>query len=118
MTAQESLGRPVMDNAAYRQYFGAMMPLFKNFTPVVHQLVEDESANTVAIWCSSTAETVIGPYTNEYVLVLHFTEAGDKVEKFVEFVDTEYSKSFFGRLRKYVEDTQVEVSLPKYERDL
>lgn len=94
------------------------MPLFKHFNPVIHQLVEDESANTVVIWCSSTAETVIGPYANEYMLVLHFTESGDKVEKFVEFVDTEYSKSFFGRLRTYVEEQQVKASLPKYERGL
>lgn len=94
------------------------MPLFKDFNPVIHQLVEDESANTVAIWCSSTADTVIGPYGNEYVLVLYFNEAGDKVERLIEFVDTEYSKSFFGRLRKYLEEQQLEASLPKYERGL
>lgn len=94
------------------------MPLFKNFTPTIHHLVEDEKANTVVIWCSSTAETAIGPYGNEYVLLLHFNEAGDKVEKFIEFVDTEYSKSFFGRLRKHLEEQQVQASLPKYNRDL
>lgn len=107
-----------MDNASFRQYFGGIMPLFKNFTPTIHQLVEDEKANTIAIWCSSTAETPIGPYGNEYVLVLHFNEAGDKVEKFIEFVDTEYSKSFFGRMRVHLEEQHAKAALPKYERGL
>lgn len=114
----ESLDRPAMDNATFRKYFGGMMPLFKNFTPTVHQLVEDEKANTIAIWCSSTADTIIGPYGNEYMLLLFFNEAGDKVEKVIEFVDTEYSKSFFGRLRAHLEQKEVEASLPKYERGL
>lgn len=107
-----------MDNATFRQYFGGMMPLFKSFVPTVHQLVEDEKANTIVIWCSSKAETVIGPYANEYVIVLHFNEAGDKVEKIIEFVDTEFSKTFFGRLRVYLEEQKVQASLPKYERGL
>ncbi|KAJ4390943.1 hypothetical protein N0V93_004542 [Gnomoniopsis smithogilvyi] len=114
----KSLDRPAMDNAAFRQYFGGIMPLFKNFTPTTHQLIEDEKANTVVIWCSSTADTVIGPYGNEYVLLLHFNETGDKVEKIVEYVDTEYSKSFFGRLRTYLEEQKVQAPLPKYERGL
>lgn len=94
------------------------MPLFKNFTPTIHQLVEDEKANTIAIWCSSTADTIIGPYGNEYMILLSFNEAGDKVEKVIEFVDTEYSKSFFGRLRAHLEQKEVDASLPKYERGL
>lgn len=115
----ESLDRPAMDNATFRKYFGGMMPLFKNFTPTIHQLVEDEKANTVAIWCSSTADTIIGPYGNEYMILLSFNKAGDKVEKFIEFVDTEYSKSFFGRLRAHLEQKEVvEASLPKYQRGL
>ncbi|CAN8103239.1 unnamed protein product [Discula destructiva] len=98
-----SLSRPPYTNASYRAYFGSIMPLFTNFTPKVHMLVEDADANTVAIWCSSKAETVIGDYDNEYTLLLHFNEVGDKVTKFIEFVDTDSSKKFFGRLREYVE---------------
>jgi hypothetical protein len=47
---------------------------------------------------SSTAETPVGPYGNEYALVLKFSEDGSKVEKFEEFVDSGYSEKFFAKL--------------------
>ena len=52
---------------------------------------------------TSTAETDIGDYRNEYMLVLHMTEDGGKVERFMEYVDSGYSREFLGRLRAYVE---------------
>jgi ketosteroid isomerase-like protein len=47
---------------------------------------------------TSTAETDIGPYANDYVLILYFTEDGEKVVKFEEYVDSAYSKGFFAKL--------------------
>jgi hypothetical protein len=47
---------------------------------------------------SSTAETPVGPYSNEYALVLKFSEDGSKVEEFKEFVDSRYSDKFFAKL--------------------
>lgn len=97
-----SLDQPARDNAAYRQYFGAMMPLFRSFEPTIHSIVEDPRANTAAVWCSSVSDTVVGRYANEYVLLLHFSPGGDKVERIVEFVDSAYSREFFGRLGRFV----------------
>lgn len=47
---------------------------------------------------TSTADTDIGPYENEYALILQFAEDGRKVVKILEFVDSAYSMEFFERL--------------------
>jgi hypothetical protein len=49
---------------------------------------------------TSTADSDIGPYANEYALILHFTEDGKKVTKFLEFVDSAFSTKFFADLRE------------------
>jgi len=43
----------------------------------------------------STADTRKGKYENEYALFLEFTEDGEKVVRFEEFVDSAYSERFF-----------------------
>jgi ketosteroid isomerase-like protein len=92
-----SLSRPPMNNDTYRAFFSSTMPLFRNFTVTVKDLIEDPVANKVAIWASSTADTDIGPYANEYMLVLYFN-SDYKVDKILEFVDSASSKEFFGKL--------------------
>lgn len=51
---------------------------------------------------SSSAVTDVGPYTNEYVLVMRMTEDGRAVERFDEFVDSRVSAEFMPRLRAKV----------------
>ncbi|KAK5627305.1 hypothetical protein RRF57_003020 [Xylaria bambusicola] len=97
----QSLGRQPLNNAEYRTYFATWIPLFKDFTVTINDLVEDEKENKVAMWAQSKAMTDIGPYTNEYVVILHMNEAGDKVTKFVEFVDSQFSVTFFAKLREH-----------------
>jgi hypothetical protein len=48
---------------------------------------------------SSTANTGVGKYANEYTLFLQFTEDGKKVANIEEFVDSAYSTSFFAKLK-------------------
>ncbi|THU82251.1 hypothetical protein K435DRAFT_691943, partial [Dendrothele bispora CBS 962.96] len=71
-----SLERPLMDNAQYRQYFGAFMSAFRNFAVTVKDTIVDEKQRKVWMWASSIAETDIGPYKNEYVLILNCDEQG------------------------------------------
>lgn len=78
--------------------------MFSNFQPTIHDIVEDPRENKLIIWASSTGDTVAGPYANEYMLLLYFNDAGDKVERFVEFVDSDFSRSTFARLHKVVEE--------------
>ena len=49
---------------------------------------------------SSEASTVLGAYGNEYMLVLHMTEDGSKVERIYEFVDSGYGADYMRRLRE------------------
>lgn len=107
----ESLGQPARDNAAYRQYFEATMPLFTNFTPTAHEIIVDEAGNKASIWCSSTAETPVGPYANEYTLFLYFNETGDKVVRVVEFVDSDFSRAFFGKMAKLAAQKQGQANM-------
>ncbi|KAI0515385.1 hypothetical protein F5B22DRAFT_607159 [Xylaria bambusicola] len=97
----QSLGRQPLNNAEYKAYFATWIPLFKDFTVTVNDLVEDEKENKVVMWAKSTAMTEVGPYANEYVLILHMNEAGDKITKFLEFVDSQFSVTFFTKLREH-----------------
>lgn len=82
------------------------MPFFNGFEPTIHDLVVDERANKATIFCSSTSESVLGPYQNEYMILLHFNDTGDKVERVVEFVDSGYSISFFQKLAETVAEKE------------
>ncbi|KAH8714030.1 hypothetical protein GQ44DRAFT_689025 [Phaeosphaeriaceae sp. PMI808] len=93
-----SMGRPSMSNSEYRERLNQMLPWFRKFTVTVHTAVHDADAHTCIMHATSTAETDIGPYGNEYALILHFTDDGKKVTKFLEYVDSAYSIKFFGAL--------------------
>ena len=93
-----SLGRRPLNNEEYAAYFIPLMPAFRKFQLTVHDVVNDEAARKVAMHVTSTAETDIGKYKNEYMLILYMTEDGRKVQKILEYVDSSHSKDFFARL--------------------
>ncbi|KAF2844600.1 hypothetical protein T440DRAFT_523349 [Plenodomus tracheiphilus IPT5] len=95
-----SMNRAANSNAEYRAYLSAIMPLYSHFTVDVKEEIHDAATRTCIIHASSKAETKIGPYTNEYALILTFTEDGRKVTKFDEFVDSAYSRQFVAALAK------------------
>lgn len=100
----ESLKQAPKDNETYRKYWSGISPMFSDFEPTIHDIVEDARDNKLIIWASSKGKTVIGPYANEYMLLLYLNEAGDKVERFVEFVDSDNSRNVFSQLQKLVEE--------------
>ena len=93
-----SMGKLAKNNLEYSKYFQSIMPLFSNFTVTVHKEVHDANARMSVIHASSTANTRIGTYTNEYALFITFTRDGEKVAKIEEFVDSAYSTRFFAQL--------------------
>ena len=68
----------------------------------------DAEARKVMMLASSTADTDIGTYANEYVLVVEMTRDGKQAERVIEWVDSGYSVRFLGQLRRHIE-------LPKTE---
>jgi ketosteroid isomerase-like protein len=50
----------------------------------------------------STADTAVGPYANEYTLYLQMTDDDTQVVSIKEFVDSQYSQEFFGKLRAHM----------------
>jgi hypothetical protein len=96
-----SIGRPAMTNDELRQYLGALLPAFRNPRFTIKDTVVDEVERKVTVWASSTAETDIGPYTNEYAFFLKF-DADGKVEWVGEFVDSALSLPFVLRLREHL----------------
>ena len=95
-----------MNNEMYATYFSAIIPHFRDFKITVNDMIEDERANKTAVWAHSTAVTDIGPYANEYMLLLYFNDAGDKIDRFLEFVDSGLSEKFFPELRKYIAEKE------------
>lgn len=107
-----SMGRVSQNNDEYRIYLSTIMPLrylypsqwyraklLRLWQVVIHKAVHDAEMHTCVIRASSTADTEIGPYANEYMLSLEFTEDGKQVKAFDEFVDSDYSERFFASLR-------------------
>jgi hypothetical protein len=52
----------------------------------------------MSLSATGTAETDIGLYANEYVVILHFTDNGKKATKFLEYVESAYSTKFLAAL--------------------
>lgn len=88
-----------MNNAQYTTYFTPNLALFRNFHVTVQESVVDIDARKVVLQASSTADTDVGPYGNEYVLVVEMGWDGTEVERVVEWVDSGYAMEFFARLR-------------------
>lgn len=83
-----------------------MLPAFKDFHVTVHDTIVDETARKVVMHASSTASTTLGPYNNEYTLILHMTDDGRKVEQMYEYVDSAYTADYMARLRATIVNQQ------------
>ncbi|EMD88492.1 hypothetical protein COCC4DRAFT_29062 [Bipolaris maydis ATCC 48331] len=95
-----SINRAAKSNDEYRTYLNKIMPQYSNFTVTVMEETHDARAHKCIIYASSTAQTKIGLYANEYALILTFTEDGTKVTKFDKFIDSAYSQQFVAALAK------------------
>ena len=65
-------------------------------------MVVDAEHNKVAVHCSSTADTDLGPYANEYMFTFYMTEDGTQITRFEEFVDSDKSKKQVEPLLRYL----------------
>ncbi|KAI2478300.1 hypothetical protein Ptr902_10495 [Pyrenophora tritici-repentis] len=95
-----SMNRAAQSNDEYGAYFDRIKSLYSDFTVTVMEEIHDAEAHSCIIHASSTASTAIGPYANEYALIIEFTKDGKNVTKIYEFVDSDYSKKFVAELAK------------------
>lgn len=64
--------------------------------------IHDPEARQSVLHLHDTAQSPIGPYANEYMFVLSFTEDGTKIIKIEEFLDSANCNEFFGRIEKWL----------------
>jgi ketosteroid isomerase-like protein len=98
-----SRARSFRNNEEYRKFFSTMIPAFKNFTL---SLIDEDTAidvenRLITLHLKSTADSVIGPYANEYFVLLKSSPDGSLIEVGKEFVDSAYSSEFFPKLQEY-----------------
>jgi len=89
-----------MNNEAYKAFQMGIMPVFRNLRLEVLDTIEDTVNNKVTILAKSKADTVIGPYENEYMITFHMNKEGDKIVLLREFADSAYANEFFPKLKK------------------
>lgn len=96
------LGVTPLNNTAYAGFITTIMPYFANFTVTVLDTYVDEANNRVAMQALGSADSVIGPYRNEYVVMMKMTEDQTKVWEVREFIDSEVRAAFFPELTAYI----------------
>lgn len=96
----KSLGAPPFTNEAYiacrriREIITNFhLRIAENETPVV-----DEQARVVVLPLTSTGDTPLGPYANEYYILLRMTENGELIRGITEFIDSRVSTEFLQRV--------------------
>lgn len=98
-----SLGLPKLNNSQYREYLtNGIMAHFTNFQVNIVDVVEDTKRSKVVMHAQSQADTAIGPYANEYVLLLQMTDDHKQVVSIKEFVDSQSTQTFFPKLRAHI----------------
>lgn len=78
-----------------------LVPIMRNFTLNLgdgYQPILDEKTHRAILFLRSAADTDIGPYTNEYILILTLSEDGTEIDEIVEFADSAYSQKWFRKL--------------------
>ena len=105
-TLPSSLNRPARTNDEYAAYFGSILHAFQNWALTVHYTIVDEVKRTVVMKVTSRANTDIGLYENEYMIVFWMTEDGSQVERVEEWVDSAYSKNFLGKLWEHLAEKE------------
>ncbi|KAK3331504.1 hypothetical protein B0H66DRAFT_598986 [Apodospora peruviana] len=95
-----SMNRPEMNNKEYAAHLGQVVKALSNLKIVVEEVFEDAAENKVVLWARGTADTKVGPYVNEYILMIYLNESGDRVTRFCEFVDSAFVAGFFPKLHQ------------------
>lgn len=60
----------------------------------------------MVVRAAGEADSVVGPYANEYVMILHATDDGTRLQKVEEFLDSLTLTQWMGKLRAFQEEEE------------
>ncbi|MCJ1263672.1 hypothetical protein MMC22_003542 [Lobaria immixta] len=92
------LAKP-LNSEEFRHAAAGWFPEFKNFKFDVHNIITDTESQKVVLQANGSADTIVGPYINEYVFILHATEDGTKLKLVEEFFDSLKSVEWLEKLK-------------------
>jgi len=106
-----SIAPPPKDNIAFGEHVSRLREIMPKFPVTAKEVMEDEEKNVAIIHAVSQAyfydsvkdEGISSDdwkYQGEYIFVLTMTEAGDKVKKVVEFVDSKGTERLLGLIKR------------------
>ncbi|KAI0192437.1 hypothetical protein F4808DRAFT_443146 [Astrocystis sublimbata] len=81
-----------------------LMETLKNYEVNFHQVVHDSTRGKAFIYATSTADTIFGDFkwTNEYSVIITFTDDGRQINKLEEMVDTDFFRVFWPKFEGYL----------------
>ena len=85
-------------SAAYKP----MLVHFRSMETEILSMFTDTVHNVVVMHTKTKAETVGGPYDNEYVYFIYAAPEGDKIAKIEEFVDSSRAQSQGAKLKEAI----------------
>ncbi len=106
-----SIAPPPKDNTAFGEHIRRLREVMPKFPVTAKEVMEDEEKNVAIIHATSQAhfhdsvkDDGILPddwkYQGEYIFMLTMTEAGDKVKKVVEFLDSKGTERLLGLVKR------------------
>ncbi|KAG9229450.1 hypothetical protein BJ875DRAFT_474800 [Amylocarpus encephaloides] len=67
------------------------------------EAIVDVEARKVVLQARSRADTPVGEYTNDYIFILTLGEDGKIVDEYWEWLGSDYTKAFIGKMRDVVD---------------
>ncbi|KAI3324031.1 hypothetical protein HD806DRAFT_496263 [Xylariaceae sp. AK1471] len=85
-----SLKRPCMTNADLAAFFASVQKLYQNYKITVRdaETLVDVDNRSVVLHADGTADTILGPFRNEYIFIVKMDETGSRIQHVDEFVDS------------------------------
>jgi hypothetical protein len=97
-----SLKYPPQSNAFFKQNLTAISQIFTSFKIVVDDVIEGFASDGYAriiMYVSAFGESPVGDYRNQYVWKMGFTDDGELIREWSEFVDVGMAQEFYPKLK-------------------
>ena len=102
-----TLGTPARTKEEYREFFHSVMTsAFEGFKVTPKTLTFDVEAKRSVVYGHADVQSVIGPASIEFVMMLTFDGMGEKVVRIDEFFDSKVYSEFFAKLGELQKDKE------------